>query len=83
VAKNGDELFETSVGTGSFTTDPSGGITIGPVHSLYTITGGTGRFDHAAGRFHSAGPGTGTVLSYVGGVLVFESAGQLEGEIAL
>jgi hypothetical protein len=67
VAPNGDKLFETSSGTGTF----------GPpvqATSVNTITGGTGRFAHASGSFTITGGHT-TSVSIVGSIETVTSTG--------
>ena len=54
----GDQLFESSVASGTFTTATAGGVTVVTGSTLTsnvaTITGGTGSFAHATGTWSSA-----------------------------
>ena len=56
VAANGDELFLSFTGTGTFAGAFAAGQT-SEVTAVYTVTGGTGRFDDASGTL------TGTVFT--------------------
>jgi hypothetical protein len=78
VAANGDELFLSFTGTGTFTGAFTPGQT-SDVTVVYTVTGGTGRFDDASGTL------TGTVstelVSVVGpigtGIHTFTARGKI------
>jgi hypothetical protein len=73
VAANGDKLFTTTSGTGTF----------GPpivTTSTTTITGGTGRFADASGTFTGTGPTT--VVSIIGSIETVTATGTSKGTIS-
>ncbi len=75
VAANGDQLFATTSGTGRVTS--KGAAT---AKTLNTITGGTGRFTGAAGRFTVTSKSTPT--STVGSIETFAFTSTTEGQIS-
>jgi hypothetical protein len=73
VAANGDELFTTTSGTGTF----------GPpitTASTTTITGGTGRFADASGTLSGTGPST--LVSIIGSTETVTATGSSTGTIS-
>ena len=78
VAANGDRLFLTVTGTGTFT-----GITVGSrieTTTVYTVTGGTGRFAGASGM--ATGTSQGTIVSIVGATVTSHDTATLQGRIS-
>jgi hypothetical protein len=77
-AANGDQLFATLSGGGTV-----GGLAVGDtidVSSVFTITGGTGRFADASGTLTS--PVVATVVSLVGTTLSTSDVFTLQGRIS-
>jgi hypothetical protein len=74
VAANGDKVFTTIVGTGTVTTTGSESTTVN------TITGGTGRFADASGRFTFTN--VGVTVSTVGSIVTQTLTGTAVGQIS-
>jgi hypothetical protein len=72
IAANGDNIFTTSTGVGTPTSDPN----VSNVVEMHTITGGTGQFAHAKGEFTVrrvvtfTGPTTGTTTGSIHGFII-------------
>ncbi len=75
VAANGDKLFSTFTGSGTFTSSNTSEIT-----AVQTVTGGTGRFTDASGTLTSAV--TGTTVSVVGSTVTTRNTFTTQGRIS-
>jgi hypothetical protein len=75
VAANGDQLFSTFTGRGTFTSSAASEIT-----AVQIVTGGTGRFADASGTLRSAI--TGTTVSVVGSTVTTRNTFTTQGRIS-
>jgi hypothetical protein len=78
VAANGDQLFATLTGVGTTTGVAIGGTA--DVSTVFTITGGTGRFADASGTL--TGPAHAVVVSIVGTTLTSNDTFTVQGRIS-